>query len=142
MVRDAASSKPCGPQLLARAGAHTGVRAPPRTQRNPAILLQCLKELSQKMLSNALVKSIFRCKFIEKRAKNMLPKVRVAANSKLCCPLASCRPRRIPNLASLIVVPSDANLTALAHALGQLQLERFDQGQVIDITSCRWEGIS
>ena len=63
------------------------------------------------MLLNALVKSIFRCKIDEKRAKNMLPKVRVAADSKLCCPLASFRPRRIPNLASLIAVPSDANLT-------------------------------
>ena len=39
------------------------------------------------------------------------PMVRVAADSKLCCPLASFRPRRIPNLASLIAVPYDANLT-------------------------------
>ena len=41
----------------------------------------------------------------------MLPRVRVAADSKLCCPLASFRPRRIPNLASLLAVPFDANLT-------------------------------
>ena len=69
------------------------------------------------MLLNALVKSIFRCRFVEKRAKNMLPKVRVAADSKLCYPLASFRPRRIPNLASLLAVPFDANLTVPYYTL-------------------------
>ena len=63
------------------------------------------------MLSNALVKSIFRCKCVEKQAKNMLPKVRVTAGSKLCCPLASFRPQRIPNLASRVAVSYDTNLT-------------------------------
>ena len=65
------------------------------------------------MVLNALVKLIFRCKFVEERAKSMLPKVRVAADSKLCCPLASFRPQRIPNLASVIAVPYDANLTVV-----------------------------
>ena len=55
---------------------------------------------------------MFRCKVFEKRAKDMLPKVRVAADSKLCCPSASFRPRRIPSLASLTAVPYDVNLTA------------------------------
>ena len=44
-----------------------------------------------------------------------LPKVRVAADSKLCGPLASFRPRRIPNLASLIAVPYDASLTVVLY---------------------------
>ena len=71
------------------------------------------------MVLNALVKSIFRCTFIEKRAKNMLPKVRGAADSKVCCPLASFRPLRIPNLASLLAVPHDANLTVEAESLAK-----------------------
>ena len=39
--------------------------------------------------------------------------IRVVADSKLCCPLAAFRFRRIPNLASLVAVPSDANLTVV-----------------------------
>ena len=62
---------------------------------------------------NAFVKSIFRCKFVEKRIENVLPKVRVAADSKVCCPLAAFRPRQIPNLASPVAVPYDANLTVV-----------------------------
>ena len=110
MVRDAASSKLCGP--CAR---------PPEPQacfpRNPAILLHCLNESSRKKLLNALVESIFRCKIVEKRPKNMLPKVRVAADSKLCCILASFCHRRIPNLASLLTVPFHANLTVSQYVL-------------------------
>ena len=96
------------------------LRAPQEPQvcfpRNRAILLHCLKESSRKKVLNALVKSIFRCRFVEKRAKDMLLKVRVAADSKLCCPLAPFRPRRIPNLASLLAVPFDANLTVCESA--------------------------
>ena len=95
------------------------LRAPQEPQacfpRNPAILLHCLKESSRKMFLNTLVKSMLRCKFVEKRAKNMLPKVRVAANSKVCCPLAVFRLQQIPNHASLPAVPTVANLTVARH---------------------------
>ena len=142
MVRDAASSKLCGPCapnfvvlarrprapsvfpnmalsfLLAWVRAQACAR-PPRTPRTPGILMHCLKESSRKKLLNALVKSVFWCEFIEKRAKNIADlrrlsrrgSVRVAADSKLCCPLASSRPWWIPNLASLLAVHLDANLT-------------------------------
>ena len=93
-----------------RGHARAHARAPqdpkPCFPRNPAILLHGLKESSRKKLLNALVKSNFQCRFVEKQGKNMLPKVRVAADSKLCCPLPVFRLQRIPNHASLPAVPS------------------------------------
>ena len=109
--------------LLARARA----KARARTQRNPAILLHSLRESSRKKVFEC-IGSIHFSPYICRRTSQKhrwtsiapvsssapwlkLPKVRVAADSKLCCPLASFRPRRIPNLASLVAVPYDANLT-------------------------------
>ena len=69
------------------------------------------------MFLNGLVKSILRCTFVEQRAKNMLPKVRVAADSKLCCPLAVFRLQRMPNHASLPAVPTVANLTVYTYRM-------------------------
>ena len=54
------------------------------------MLVHGLKELSGKKLSNAVVKFMFRCKFVENRAKDMFPKVgsavipRLAALSPFC----------------------------------------------------------
>ena len=88
------------------------LKAPSVFPRESSGFAALLKRIIAKKAFECIGQIIVRCKFVEKRAKNMLPKVRVAADSKLCCPLASFRPRRSPNLASsLIAVPSDANLT-------------------------------
>ena len=68
--------------LASRSRARAGVRAPPRTPRNPAILLHSLKEFPRHMFLNALVKSIFRCTLVEKRVEN------IAGSSSHLCPQA------------------------------------------------------
>ena len=53
VVRDAASSKLCGPSLLACAGARAGVRAPPKNPKESSDFAALLKRI--------IAKNVFEC---------------------------------------------------------------------------------
>ena len=84
-----------------RGRARRRARAPPRIPRNAAILLHCLKESSLNMVLNALVKSIFRSKFVQKRAKHMANLYSSYVQKRATANASQGKAAGIPSLAAL-----------------------------------------